>query len=43
MQAELGEMYVADQRFAATYERIRPGLAAFLRDAIRVRAGREAA
>ena len=43
MQAELGEMYGADPQFAATYERIQPGLAAFLRDAIRVRAGREAA
>jgi DNA-binding transcriptional MerR regulator len=43
MQAELGEMYVADPRFAATYERIQPGLAVFLRDAIRVRAGRPAA
>jgi hypothetical protein len=31
-------MYVADPRFAATYERIRLGLAVFLRDAIRVRA-----
>ena len=39
MHAELGEMYVADPRFAATHERIQPGLAAFLRDAIRVRAG----
>ncbi len=26
-------------RFAATYERVQPGLAVFLRDAIRVRAG----
>jgi hypothetical protein len=43
MQAELGEMYVADPRFAATYERIEPGLAVFLRDAVRVRAGRPAA
>jgi MerR family transcriptional regulator, thiopeptide resistance regulator len=42
MQANLGEMYVADQRFAATYERVQPGLAMFLRDAIRVRAGRPA-
>jgi len=33
------EMYVADPRFAATYERVQPGLATFLRDAIRIRAG----
>ena len=36
MQANLGEMYVA------TYDRVQPGLAEFLRDAIRVRAGRPA-
>ncbi|MGB8943814.1 MAG: MerR family transcriptional regulator [Streptomyces sp.] len=30
----LGEMYVADERFAATYEAIRPGLAVYMRDAI---------
>ncbi|TLM76855.1 MAG: MerR family DNA-binding transcriptional regulator [Actinobacteria bacterium] len=43
MHAMLGEMYVADPRFTATYERIRPGMAAYVRDAIRanaVRAGR---
>jgi MerR family transcriptional regulator, thiopeptide resistance regulator len=39
MQVNLGEMYVADPRFAATYERVKPGLATFLRDAIRGRAG----
>ena len=39
MQANLGEMYVADPRFAATYDKVQPGLAVFLRDAIRVRAG----
>ena len=32
--AALGEMYVADPRFTATYEAIRPGLAAYLRDAV---------
>ena len=32
-------MYVADPRFAATYDRVRPGLARFMRDAIRVSAG----
>ena len=39
MQVNLGEMYVADSRFSATYDRYQPGLARFLRDAIRVRAG----
>jgi DNA-binding transcriptional MerR regulator len=39
MQVNLGEMYVADLRFSAAYDRYRPGLARFLRDAIRVRAG----
>ena len=42
MQANLGEMYVADPRFAATYDRVQAGLAVFLRDAIRIRAGRPA-
>lgn len=31
----LGEMYVSDARFSAHYEEISPGLAEFLRDAIR--------
>ncbi len=43
MQVNLGDMYVADPRFAATYDRYRPGLARFLRDAIRIRAGLPAA
>jgi DNA-binding transcriptional MerR regulator len=43
MQVNLGEMYVADPRFTATYDRYQPGLARFLRDAIRVRAGVPAA
>ncbi|MFI5620975.1 MerR family transcriptional regulator [Streptomyces sp. NPDC051567] len=34
MHTCLGEMYVADERFAAHYETVRPGLAVFLRDAI---------
>ncbi|MCI3932172.1 MerR family transcriptional regulator [Streptomyces sp. AN091965] len=34
MHACLGAMYVDDPRFTATYEAIRPGLAAYLRDAI---------
>ncbi|MGW0735329.1 MerR family transcriptional regulator [Streptomyces sp. NPDC002851] len=31
----LGQMYVDDERFTAMYEAIRPGLAVYLRDAIR--------
>ncbi|NGO68585.1 TipAS antibiotic-recognition domain-containing protein [Streptomyces boncukensis] len=42
MHTALGEMYVADPRFTATYERIRPGLAAYLRDAILANAARHA-
>jgi DNA-binding transcriptional MerR regulator len=30
----LGEMYVADERFARTYEAVAPGLAVYVRDAI---------
>jgi MerR family transcriptional regulator, thiopeptide resistance regulator len=37
----LGQMYVDDPRFAATYERIAPGLAAYLRDAILANADRQ--
>lgn len=36
----LGEMYVADERFTATYDEVRPGLARFLRDAIVANAAR---
>lgn len=32
--ANLGDMYVADPRFTATYEQVRPGLATYIRDAI---------
>lgn len=32
----LGEMYVADERFAACYDKIAPGCAVFFRDAIKV-------
>ena len=39
----LGEMYVADPRFARHYEEQRPGLAAYLRDAILANAGRASA
>ena len=34
MQAGLAEMYVADARFAARYEAIRPGLSVYVRDAV---------
>jgi hypothetical protein len=43
MQVHLGDMYAADPRFSASYDRYQPGLARFLRDAIRVRAGLPAA
>jgi DNA-binding transcriptional MerR regulator len=43
IQVNLGDMYVADPRFSATYDRYGPGLARFLRDAIRIRAGLPAA
>lgn len=33
MHAALGELYVADSRFTATLDRVRPGLAQYLRDA----------
>lgn len=36
----LGDMYVSDPRFTATYEAIRPGLAVYLRDAIHANAAR---
>lgn len=36
----LGEMYAADPRFAANYEPVRAGLAAYIRDAIRANADR---
>lgn len=35
MHANLGEMYVNDERFNATYEKIRLNMAAFVRDATR--------
>ncbi|WP_369171331.1 MerR family transcriptional regulator [Streptomyces sp. R28] len=34
MHTCLGEMYVSDPRFTATYDKIRPGLAVYLRDSI---------
>ena len=35
----LGEMYVADERFSENYDKIAPGCAEFLRDAINIYAG----
>ena len=43
MQANLGEMYVADPRFAASDESAQRKLAECLRDAIRIRAGQTGA
>ena len=40
MHANLGEMYVADPRFTATYEKIRPGMARWMRDATAANATR---
>ncbi|MCC7105683.1 MAG: MerR family transcriptional regulator [Chloroflexi bacterium] len=39
----LGDLYVDDPRFAAYYDRVRPGLARFMREAMRVHADRLAA
>ena len=38
----LAEMYIADPRFTATYEKIAPGLARYLHDAIKANAARHA-
>ncbi len=40
MHVGLGEMYVADARFTAHYDKVREGLADYLRDAIRANAER---
>lgn len=40
LQVQLGEGYVQDPRFTATYEAIEPGLTVFVRDAIRANARR---
>ncbi|WP_426510554.1 TipAS antibiotic-recognition domain-containing protein [Dactylosporangium sp. McL0621] len=37
----LGDMYVADPRFTANYDTEHPGLAAYIRDAIRANAARQ--
>ena len=34
MHRGLGQMYVDDPRFTATYDKVRPGLAVFMRDAM---------
>jgi DNA-binding transcriptional MerR regulator len=41
MHAGLGRMYVEDERFAATYERIAPGLAQYVSDAVQANAARQ--
>ncbi len=43
MHVGLAEMYLADPRFTATYEKIAPGLAQYLHDAIKANAARHAA
>lgn len=40
VHVSLGEMYVADSRFTEYYERLAPGLAVFVRDAILANAER---
>jgi DNA-binding transcriptional MerR regulator len=42
MHTGLGEMYVGDARFKETYEKVRPGLAHFFREAIKANAARQA-
>jgi hypothetical protein len=42
VHVRLGDMYVADPRFTATYDGVEPGLAAYIRDAIRANAVRGA-
>lgn len=42
MHRALGDMYVADPRFAAHYEERAAGLSAYLRDAISANAARTA-
>lgn len=40
MHRGLGDLYVGDPRFAANYERLAPGLATYVRDAIHANAAR---
>ncbi len=42
LQARISELYVSDPRFAETYDKIRPGLGRYLRDAIVANAARHA-
>jgi hypothetical protein len=42
MHEALGRMYVADPRFAQTYEKIRPGMTRYLCEAIAANAARTA-
>jgi DNA-binding transcriptional MerR regulator len=42
MHEQLGRMYIEDARFTATYESIRTGMAAYMRDAIAANAARTA-
>ncbi|MDQ1672144.1 MAG: MerR family transcriptional regulator, thiopeptide resistance regulator [Frankiaceae bacterium] len=42
MHRSLGDLYVADARFTATYEALAPGLAVYVRDAIHANADRHA-
>lgn len=42
MHAALGEMYVADPRFTATFDKVRPGLAQYLRDGAAAALGAQA-
>lgn len=42
MHVGLAEMYLADPRFTATYEKIAPGLAQYLHDAIKANAAHQA-
>ena len=41
MHANLGDMYVADPRFTATYEAIHPGMAQFIKEATAANAARD--
>jgi hypothetical protein len=41
MHASLGRMYVEDERFTATYERIAPGLAQYVSTAVQANAARQ--
>jgi hypothetical protein len=40
MHEQLGRMYAEDARFTATYERIRPGMAGYMREATAANARR---